>query len=329
MSHAPVRRAAALAGAILATSLASTMSADALAQSSGITMSGVLDTGIYRDAARVWQVGPIQRSHLRLDGIEDLGDGLSATFALSHRFDSGDGRLESATKPFWYGESTVGLKGGFGSVQVGRRLDALYSLDWEFDPWANYDRVSSPAWDLWHTRYPSDPRGNNGSVEYGRLNNGVFFDSAPVAGFSAHLSGGVDREPGDTGRARGAAVRYADGGFSGVLARQINSRGDTVSFLGLKQAFGDLALMGVVDVSKSEGSTARALTLGATYAWGRTTLKAGWGRLRVDGRSAETMLGLGASHALSKRTSVYADLAFKRIAGRDVTLPGVGVMHAF
>lgn len=325
MSHLFVRRAAALASA----SIAATLSAPALAQSSAITLSGMLDTGVYRDAAKVWQVGPIQRSQLRIDGVEDLGGGLSATFALSHRFDSGDGKLESATKPFWYGESTVGLKGGFGSVQVGRRLDALYSLDWEFDPWANYDRVASPAWDLWHTRYPSDPHGNQGSAEYGRLNNGVFFDSAPVAGFSLHLSGGVNREPGDTGRARGAAVRYAEGGFSGVLARQINSHGDTVSFLGLKQSFGDFGLMGAVDVSKSDGSTARAFTLGATYALGRTTFKAGWGRLRVDGRAAETMLGLGANHAQSKRTSVYADLAFKRIAGRDLTSPGVGIAHAF
>ncbi|WP_067063659.1 porin [Roseateles chitosanitabidus] len=325
MSHLFVRRAAALASA----SIAATLSASALAQSSAITLSGMLDTGVYRDAAKVWQVGPIQRSQLRLDGVEDLGGGLSATFALSHRFDSGDGRLESSTKPFWYGESTVGLKGPFGSVQVGRRLDALYSLDWEFDPWANYDRVASPAWDLWHTLYPSDPRGNNGSAEYGRLNDGVFFDSAPVAGFSLHLSGAIDRDPADKGRGRGAAVRYADGRFSGVLARQINRRGDTVSFAGARGTFGEVALMGAVDVSRSEGSTARALTLGATYALGRTTFKAGWGRLRVDGRAAETLLGLGAQHALSKRTAVYADLAFKRIAGRDVTLPGVGIAHAF
>lgn len=325
MPHVSMRRAAAFAGA----SLVVASSPFAFAQTRGLTLSGAVDTGIYRDSNRTWQVGPIQRSFLRLDGVEDLGGGVAATFALSHRFDSGDGRLESSTKPFWYGESTVGLKGPFGAVQVGRRLDALYSLDWEFDPWANYDRVASPAWDLWHTLYPSDPQGNSGSPEYGRLDNGVFYDSPSVGGFSLHLSGSAERRPGDERRARGAAVRYAGGPFSAVLARQQNARGDTVSFGGLKTVIGDLSLMGVLDVSRSDASTARAYTLGATYTWGRVTLKAGWGRLRVDGATAQSMVGLGATYALSKRTSVYLDVAHKRLAQRDVTLPGVGIAHAF
>ena len=315
--------------ALACASLAATLCPPVAAQTSSLTLSGYLDVGVYRDAARTWQLGPIQRSHVRLDGVEALGDGLALTFGLSHRLDTGTGQLESSTKPFWHGESTVGLKGAFGSVQLGRRLDALYSLDWEFDPWANYDRVASPAWDMWHYNYPSDPRGDSGTPEYGRLDYGVFYDSPELAGFSLHLSGGVERAPGDDGRARGAALRYANGPFSGVIARQRNSRGDTESFAGVKGNWGDLSLMGVVDVSRSGPSTARALTLGASYVWGRCTFKAGWGRLRLDGGTVETMVGLGAHYALSRRTAVYVDLARKRLEDRSRLLPGVGLAHAF
>lgn len=325
MTHTQVRHAAALACASLFTALGTA----AHAETSSLTLSGSLDTGVYRDASKVWQVGPIQRSQVRLDGVEDLGGGLSATFALSHRFDSGTGDLESSTKPFWYGESTVGLKGPFGAVQVGRRLDAIYNLDWEFDPWANYDRVASPAWDMWHYNFPSDPSGNNGTPEYGRLNNGVFYDSPEVGGVSLHLSGSLERDPTYGGRAGGAAVRYAHAGFSGVLARVRNSRGDTDSFAGARMAWGDLALMSAYNVSKSDTSTAKAFTLGTTYAINRLTLKAAWGLLRVDGSQTETLVGLGASYALSKRTSVYADLSRKRFAENTAYLPGVGITHNF
>lgn len=321
MPHAFVRRATALA--------CTSLCAAAFAQASSVNLSGYLDVGVYRDAARTWQIGPIQRSHLRFDGAEDLGGGLAATFALSHRFDTGTGQLESPGKPFWHGESTVGLKGAFGAVKIGRRLSTVYNMDWEFDPWANYDRVASPAWDLWHYNFPSDPRGNSGTAEYGRLNNGVFYDSPQWAGFSLHLSGSLERAAADISRARGAALRYAKGAFSGVLAHERNSAGDTESFLGARLLVNDLAVMGVYDVSKSGASTARAITLGASYPVGRWTLKAGWGRLRLDGVQAERMLGVGAHYAFSKRTAVYADLARKRLVAAAVTVPGAGLVHTF
>lgn len=320
MPYLRVRQAAVLACASL--------SLTASAQNS-ISLSGYLDVGVYRDAARVWQVGPIQRSHVRLDGAEDLGGGLAATLALSHRFDTGSGQLESPGKPFWHGESTVGLKGAFGAVKIGRRLDTVYNLDWEFDPWANYDRVASPAWDMWHYNFPSDPRGNSGTPEYGRLNNGVFYDSPQWAGLSVHLSASFEHDAVDTSRARGGAVRYANGPFSGVAAHERNSAGDTEAFFGAKLASGELAVMGVYDITKSGPSTARALTLGATYAVGRLTLKGGWGRLQLNSARHERMLGLGAHYALSKRTAVYADLAHKRFAARNATLPGLGIVHSF
>lgn len=300
----------------------------AQAQSS-VKISGYLDIGIYRDTAKTWQVGSIQRSNIQFSGVEDLGGGLAATFNLSHRFNPDTGANESATKPFFHGESTVGLKGAFGSVQVGRRLDAMYANDWEFDPWYNFDRVASPAWDLWHYNFPSDPTGNSGTAEYGRLNNGIFYDSPSFGGFSAHLSGSPETAPGSTNKPYTAALRYSGGMFAAMVAHGKNSAGNTDTFAGLKATISNASLMGAYDVSRAGPSKAKSATLGATYAIGQTTLRAGWGQVDVDGVKAEKVAGLGAVYALSKRTSVYADFAHKRFPTSSANTYGVGLAHSF
>ena len=59
-------------------------------------------------------------------------------------------------------------------MRLGRALDAMYSQDWQFDAWGNYDRIASPAWDIWHFNYPFDPTADLGAPDFGRLSNGVF-----------------------------------------------------------------------------------------------------------------------------------------------------------
>lgn len=309
------------------------LSVPALAQSS-INIGGMVDVGIYRDAGKTWNVGNIQRSNLAFTGKEDLGGGLSAFFTLSTRFEMDTGTLEDAatkSKPFWHGESSVGLKGAFGSIKAGRALDALYANDWNFDPWYYFDRIASPAWDLWHYNFPSDPKANGGKAEYGRIDNGLFYDSPVLAGFSLHVSGSPEKRDGDTRRPLGAALKYANGPVMAMVSREKNSAGASDTFLGLKASLGALALMGVYDVSKTPDGTskAKAATLGVQYTLGHWTLNGGWGQVDVDGVKAEKMVGTGVVYALSKRTSVYADLAHKKFVSDSVNVYGVGVAHSF
>lgn len=300
----------------------------ASAQSS-VSITGYLDVGVYRDVGKVWQVGPIQRSSLTISGAEDLGSGLTATFNLTHRFDTGTGALESDTKPFWHGESTVGLKGNFGSLQFGRRLDALYNYDWAFDPWFYFDRIASPAWDVWHYNFPSDPKANGGTPEYGRLDNGVYYDSPSFGGFTLHLSGSPETSPDDANKPYTAALQYKGDVLSALVAHGKNSAANTTTFLGLKTSFSQASLMGAYEESKAGASKAKSATLGATYTLGATTLKAGWGQVDVDGVKAVKVYGLGGVHALSKRTSVYADLARKVYPERSANTYGAGIAHSF
>lgn len=319
--------------ALLVLCASATMSATAWAQSS-VNIGGMVDVGVYRDGDKKWNVGTIQRSSLTFSGKEDLGNGLSAFFNLTTRFDLDTGTLEDGPargKPFWHGESTVGMKGAFGSIKVGRALDALYANDWNFDPWYYFDRIASPAWDLWHYNFPSDPLADSGKADYGRLNNGIFYDSPVIGGFSLHVSGSPEKRDTDTRRPVGAALKYAGGPILAMVAHEKNSAGATDTFFGLKGTIGSLALMGAYDVSKTPNATskAKATTLGAQYFLGAWTLNAGWGQVDVDGVKAQKTASAGVVYALSKRTSVYTDLAHKTYVGDSVNVYGVGVAHSF
>lgn len=309
------------------------LAAAGAAQAANFSLSGAFDIGVYRGFDKQKVVGTVQRSNITLSGSEELGSGLSATFRLQHRFEADTGSSELAGKPFWHGESSVGLKGGFGHLRLGRALDVVSNNDWAFDPFYNYDRIASPAWNNWHWNYATDRSSNSGSAEYGRLNNGVFYDSPKVAGWSLHYSGAFENAPGDTGgNNNGLAVQYGAGGVAAMAATSKNRSGDTVRFFGLAWSTGAWTLMGALDRSVYNDvvdSTAKVTSLGLRYAMGAANLKAGWAKRDVDGAKSN-FIGLGADYALSKRTAVYASFGRQDPdAGDTRNAYGVGITHTF
>src|SRR5256885_16510364 len=78
----------------------------------------------------------------------------------------------------------------------------MWSQEWQFDPWGNFNRIASPAWHMAHYLTPTDRASNNGSPEDGRVSNGVFHDSPKFGGFSPPPSPPPDRTeaPGRQGR---------------------------------------------------------------------------------------------------------------------------------
>ena len=317
------------------------LSSAAYAQSSSLTISGTIDLAAYRGydgvaISKGTQVGSLQRSDLTFSGLEDLGGGLFTTFKLSTRFEADTGSTEETDKPFWYGESTVGLKGSFGHIRFGRAMEAVTANDWAFDPWENFDRLASPAWQFWHYNYAVDRTSNSGSAEYFRLDNGVFYDSPAVGGFSVSANTSFEKSTtagAGSGTPYGLALKYGNGGFKTTLSVGQNSNGDTVKFLGLRQQFGPLAIMGAYDISTYKGttsnSTARAFTLGATWQLDTVLLQAGVGRQSLAGVTND-MESVGARYPLSKRTYLYADLTrFKPDADDAHIGYGVGMNHSF
>lgn len=294
---------------------------------SAIAVNGLLDLGVFRGFDGVDQVGTVQRSNIAISGHEDLGGGVRAVFRLSTRFEMDTGSSEGAGyKPFWHDESTVGLQGPWGTVRVGRAMTAMWANDWKFDPWCNFNRIASPAWYLWHPLTPSAPYANNGTAEYGRVNDGIFYDSPMMKGFTVRLSGSFEHQPEAGGRPYSAVLEYAHGPVATMAAFERNSVGDKDTFVAGKYTFGAVAVMAAYDYSRTfdDGSHSRAATLDATYKVGKATLKAGYGRQRLDG-DVNHFRSLGADFALSRRTTLYASLGHMRAR----TSYGAGLAHAF
>lgn len=315
----------------LAAAAACACAAPAWAQST-VNISGTIDIGVFRAFDRTTQVGPISRSSLTFSGAEDLGGGLAATFKLSHRFDPDSGRVEDGVKPFWHGESTVGLKGSFGQLRLGRAMEAVTANDWAYDPWYNFDRIASPAWQYWHFNYSADRTSNAGKPEFFRLNNGIFYDSPSFGGFSFSLSGSPEKGGSNTKDSAQGSASFSSKGFSATLSAGENGSGDKDAFAGAKYTMGNLSVMGAYDRSTfaaTPDSVAKAYTVGARYEMGRVALMAGYGHLDVDGVSSN-FIGLGSQYTLSKKTYVYLSAGRNRPAsGGSQTAFGVGVNHSF
>jgi len=321
----------------------------AYAQSS-LTLYGVVDAGIYRLARGATSIGNIQRSYWGIKGAEDLGSGYAALFHLQSRFEIDTGRLEaSGGAPLFYGESTVGVKGPFGQLRLGRAMTPMWALDWQFDPWYNFDRVASIAWQIYHPAYRTDPYRNGPLGDYNRANNGVFYDSPVARGWSVHLAANGERSkvPDANGtvenrRGLAAGLNYDDVAATFLLSAERNSVNDKTYFVGLAYGAGPTRVMvsaNLTDLTAASqvflGESRRRRTsamLAATHRIGAATLKIGVGRdFQGYGSSGATnYVSAGMSYALSRRTQVYAGLGHARPAndgGR--TNVGMGVNHSF
>lgn len=300
----------------------------ASAQSS-VSVNGLLDLGIFRGYDGINQVGTVQRSNLAFSGAEDLGGGNKAIFRLSTRFEMDTGANEGAgSKPFWHDEATVGLKGVWGTFRVGRAMTAMWANDWKFDPWCNYNRIASPAWQHWHALTPSDPFANNGTAEFGRLNNGIFYDSPTVHGVTMRFSGSFERrrEPGAGGLPYSAVIEYGQGALAGMASFERNSVGDKDSFVAGKFSNGPYAVMAAFNDSRTFDDSHRSLvkTISATYRKEQVTFKVGLSRQRLDGVN-HRFVSFGADYALGKRTTVYFSAGHQDAK----TSLGGGVSHSF
>jgi predicted porin len=134
-------------------------------------------------------------SRFGVRGSENLGGGLMATFQIEHRFNADTGAMNSVR--FWGGRSIVGLKGGFGEVNLGHNYTPLFWTQLAADPWG-WDTVAQIS----NTQVGTQVRFSN-SLEYvtpdmGGLQGRVMFAPSEVTsakgkanfGLSAVYNGG-------------------------------------------------------------------------------------------------------------------------------------------
>lgn len=305
---------------LLVGALSATLSTLTLAQSN-VTIYGRVDLSVAQqaDAARNTELRNGSGSRFGLRGSEDLGDGLKAVFQLEHRFNADTG---SAGDRFWEGKSVVGLEGGFGRVTLGREENPAYTLSQNpADPWGG------------------DTVAGNGSLVAGRIGS-TRYSNALNYRYAAHgLSFGAQMAESDgfTDRPYSLGLAYAAGPLTLGLGFENpgNPEDDWLTVSG-GWNFGSFGLRGLVGSgTNASGQKHQSWLLAATTRLGAGELRASYGQLKnkdLD-RVADQQFGLGYHHALSRRTTVYADLTRETRdalpSNRESTGWDIGLRHNF
>lgn len=302
----------------------------ASAQSS-VTLYGLIDANVGKDLGSAQKrLSQGAQSRLGVRGSEDLGGGLAGVFQFEHRFAPTTGQMagETATT-FWQARSTVGLKGAFGQVLLGREYTASFWQQLAADPWG-YDTVAS-----------SLTSGiASGGVAKNRSNNAITYDgtfaglrvSAQIA--ESNNNGGVNAAGALTQGAKkpvNFGIAYAGGPLQiGVGYEDPAAANDKWTSVRASYAFGAVKVGGFYGKgTNAANADVKSAMLTATVDMGPGQFRIAGGKRQVGGTTNLQGVALGYHHALSKRTTIYADVVTNSKLTTEKNGYDFGVKHAF
>jgi predicted porin len=279
------------------------------------------------------------QSRLEFDAEEDLGNGLKAIGRLAFQYDPSNGDGEVAR------DQWAGLKGGFGTVKVGR-LGSTYKM---------YGGVT---WDPYVATFLQARRGGgmNGGVFGGHnsfVNDIIEYTTPKLGGFTLQAQYVADdTDPGGSNNVKDGSYNLGGkwkGGPVEVIAVTSHQERDNADALdnskvGARFTSGGLtAYVQYEDVDN--GGPIRAngnslvgnagegsfLVVGAGYKFGNNLVAGNVGGFDADnGGSDVDYFALGLTHFFSKKTRVYAGYANTKVDnGEDVDLLGAGIRFDF
>jgi predicted porin len=292
-----------------------------------VTLYGNLDLGINKESGRPARLERGYNNWLGLKGREPLGGGMSATFELQARFNPATGSQERIGT-LWQGEASLGLAGSrFGSLRLGRALTPLWGKVWRYEPWQNSGFNASLA--AYQTGSYSSDGVNDEALDYAdfsRFSNAVFYSSPAFAGVNVDAAAAVERRGDAPARPAGIAVNLEHGALKAMVSFERNARRDTIRFVAASWQFGKLNVMASHTWNSLHAlGSERAMVLAGAHAVGADTVRAGYGRNPTLGLHKSSV---GYVHALSPRTSLYADL-YRERARTALTGVALGMSHAF
>jgi len=352
-----------------------TGAAQAQAQGQSVVLFGLVDVAVEHVSNVAPAGGGLTRvpsltgslpSRIGLRGSEDLGGGLRAVFTLEQGFAPDQGTLTQGGRA-WGRQAWVGLAGGWGTLSLGRNYTMLYwsMLDADVMGPQLYGSGSLDA-------YVPNARADNSVAFKGSWNGwtaGATFSlgrDAVNAGSAAgtNCAGEV---AGDSGACRewSLLLKFDSAAWGLALAQDRISGGPGALFGLSRSALTDTRLsangwarvgavklaLGVIRRDNQASTTPRsALWFGGLVLvvnpW--LTLDAEWLQLRSAGSAdGATLAVLRATHALSRRTALYATaghirnrgalaLSVSAGAGGSSPLPGgaqsglaAGLRHVF
>lgn len=307
----------------------------AMAQSS-VTVYGRIDlsVGSLKELDKGSQTklfdGNLTSTRLGFRGSEDLGGGLKANFKIEHRFDADIGASED---PFWKGESTVSLAGGFGELKLGRSSTI-------------YDEVrgvamSSNVFDSAFTPAANGVWGSGGDYS-SRFNNKLTYQLPNLGGVYGGLEYALDEDAAVKADMLGAKIGYKAGPLDVVLGLQ-KEKGKENDYVLIAAAYdlGAVSLSGGYNTRRGNDATGddNELTVGLNVPLGNVNLSFGYATSKTEVGGSTTSkssgFGLGATYAMSKRTKAYAGFRSHNVKDGggtktvDTRLFAIGLRHDF
>ena len=304
----------------------------AMAQSS-VTLYGVVDTGLTYSKGEesvygMTHVGGNVNSRLGFRGVEDLGNGLKATFNLEAGMgvDDGNNYMDKDSNGMAFRRtSTVGLAGNFGEVRLGRMLTSSYLAVSRYDAFGDTGIGASLAWNIPQTGYAP------------RTENAISYTSPNFSGFKIGAEYGFgEKQKARDSRYFGMGAPYDNGPLSlGLGYDRLNSNTmdgllaasdlKTVH-LGGAYNFGVAKLLAFYKQSKvSNAPKFKTFGLGVSAPVGAAgEVRASYNNYKIsDDNGKADQLSLGYVHNLSKRTALYGTYAYiKNKDGLDFELNG-------
>ncbi|WP_028309945.1 porin [Derxia gummosa] len=313
----------------------------AQAQSSSVTIYGIIDAGVLtqnhspggKSLTRVETSG-LRQSVIGFRGTEDLGDGLRSFFNLESHFDTDTGALHGTGDAPGSGtilfrrQANVGLEGGWGKVIVGRQYGPALLAHIDTEPRAFKEQFSNLyAWAYNQFASTADPTvGINTNNDVGIfLKNAVQY-RATVGPVEGGIAWSFGEQAGSLSRNSIGALGLTYRGpvvLSGSyqFMKDQTSGHATVRQWGLGAALPVDAFSFKANFLKARNDDAAGAELSNVNAWGvgadwrwspANTATLAWydNRDQLHRDDATHNLVISNDHALSKRTTLYAQAAW-------------------
>ncbi len=300
---------------------------------SSVTVYGLLDLSVGQFQApgaasqNAVESGKMTTSYYGFKGSEDLGGGLSANFALEGflRADDGSGGRFNGDTQFSR-TASVGLSGGFGSVNLGRNTTSLFVNSLAFNAFGDSFGFSPTIRHYFTSGTTTGDTAWNDSIKY---------NSPKFGGASFTVQTALGE--GNGGSNTGVSGQYSGGPLALGVAWQKVEKGlvekDTTTWqiggsydASVAKVF---AQYGVVD-NDTTGNSYKILGLGTSIPVGAGKVIAQWGRISPDTGSTRATISFGYDHNLSKRTDAYLVLMNDKIDGLATgNNYAVGIRHRF
>lgn len=305
---------------LLVAAVAAAIPCVASAQSSNVTLYGLMDAGINQvdqgsaatggkqSGTRI-DSGLMSTSRWGVRGNEDLGGGLQAVFQMEGEVQADTGAGGGAGGAFNFARRAfVGVKGAWGELTAGRDYAPAY--------WADI-AVDVTGYGLYGSSRVFQAAGGLTN----RFSNGLFYTSPNLGGLvvrAAWSTGEQVTDPKDRGNAWALGANYGSGPL--LLTAWYQAVKNTATpvvetkeiGLGGGYTFGPLRVVAGWGKADPEGSAnnLQQVHVGAGYKVGAGEFYGQVTQLKREAATGTepkaTLFGIGYTHGLSKRTTLYA-----------------------